>query len=105
MAESHILAGLWTSMTPMSAFMAGMLVGTVAFLTSKVTSSSRRMSGTKDQHLHIEFSGADRAHEQESAEQRVEHEFQEAVEAGQQDLFVRQWRVDEVVVDESLGIS
>jgi hypothetical protein len=32
-------------------------------------------------------------------------EIQEAMETGQQDRFVRRWRLDEVVVDESLGIS
>jgi hypothetical protein len=105
MAELHILNGLLLSFTPGSAFVAGLLVGAVIFLTSKVASSSLWMSGNKDQSLHIKLGDAYHAREQDSSERSKPFEIQDSMETGQQDLRVRWWRLDEVVVDESLGIS
>jgi hypothetical protein len=83
----------------------GLLLGAVIFLISKLTSTVGRLNMSRAQSLHIDLHSVHADHNERKARNIPEVESEWADESARSSLFVRQWRMDEGVVDESLGIG
>lgn len=105
MAEHSFLAGVYSSLTPGGAVIFGLFVGAVVSLLSRVAGRSGLLRGRQVQSLHIEMGTIEEAErEVESGRKFMDQRIQKQ-RAQEDGLLVRRWSVEEVVVDESMGIG
>ena len=105
MAEQSFLAGIINSLSPGGAVMFGLFIGAAVSMLSKLVGFPGPLRGEQVQSLHMEMHTIDQPDREVSQGRNSNRQRTQEQHAQEQELFVRRWRVEEVVIDESMGIS
>lgn len=105
MAEQSFLAGVISSLTPGGAVMFGLVIGAAVSMVSRFVGLPELLRGGQVQSLHMEMHTTDQPDREVSNSRNSNRQRVQVQHAQEQELFVRSWRVEEVAIDESMGIS
>jgi hypothetical protein len=105
MAEQSFLAGVFSSLTPGGAVMFGLVIGAAASIFSRLVGLPGLLRGGQVQSLHMEMHTTDQPDREVRKSRNSNRQRVPVQDTQEQELFVRRWRVEEVAIDESLGIS
>jgi hypothetical protein len=103
MAEYVLVSDLMGSITAAGALTLGLFIGLVVAVISRLAGLKRPLSGKRIRSLHIEMAGPKQNANAFDVGERSEVRTAQAEKFGS--LVIRQWYLDEVVADESLGIN
>lgn len=107
MAEIDLLPAGPGGFTPASALLAGLIIGSAIFLLSKLVASMGWLQIRQVETLHIPMGAFPETVPEDLWKGRVitGEDLEGRFSVGEQGASIRRWVMDEVVLDESLGID